>query len=318
VDKQLGLKVEEGKAPAPVISVDSANETPTPNAPNISTLVPPPPTEFEVASIRPSPPDSEPRPGGLRPGGRYEQPNVPLFQLINLAYGISPAAVRDGRVTGLPKWLTPESPQFDLVAKVSRVTGGTQFNQQVDNDDLALMLRNLLADRFKMKVHSENHPLEAYTLSADKPKLKPADPKSRSKCVAERLVFGNPGDGPPPQKISCTNLTLTQFAQQMQNFAPIYIGYPVENATGIQGSYDFTLTFSPIPPGQGGGGGRGGKKGGPGAAPPPQTPDGASEPSGNVSLTEAVQKQLGLKLELRKRPEPVLVIDHIEEKPTEN
>jgi len=44
----------------------------------------------------------------------------------------------------------------------------------------------------------------------------------------------------------------------------------------------------------------------------------ASDPSGAVSLTDALNKQLGLKLEAQKRPMPVLVIDHIEEKPTEN
>jgi uncharacterized protein (TIGR03435 family) len=62
-----------------------------------------------------------------------------------------------------------------------------------------------------------------------------------------------------------------------------------------------------------GGGGRG--------APPPQ-PSGdanaAPDPSGALSLFDAVYKQLGLKLEKQKRPVPVLVIDHIEEKPTDN
>jgi uncharacterized protein (TIGR03435 family) len=44
----------------------------------------------------------------------------------------------------------------------------------------------------------------------------------------------------------------------------------------------------------------------------------ASDPSGSISFVNAIEKQLGLKLEVHKRPEPVLVIDHIEEKPTEN
>jgi uncharacterized protein (TIGR03435 family) len=44
----------------------------------------------------------------------------------------------------------------------------------------------------------------------------------------------------------------------------------------------------------------------------------ASDPVGGISLLDAVEKQLGLKLELHKRPLPVLVIDHIEEMPTEN
>ena len=44
----------------------------------------------------------------------------------------------------------------------------------------------------------------------------------------------------------------------------------------------------------------------------------ASDPNGAVSLFDAVSKELGLKLEKERRPAPVLVIDHIEEKPTEN
>jgi len=66
----------------------------------------------------------------------------------------------------------------------------------------------------------------------------------------------------------------------------------------------------------GGGGGRGGD-GGPvavgGAA-----ASGASEPNGAVSLFDALTKQLGLKLEMQKRPMPVLVVDHIDEKPADN
>jgi uncharacterized protein (TIGR03435 family) len=44
----------------------------------------------------------------------------------------------------------------------------------------------------------------------------------------------------------------------------------------------------------------------------------ASDPSGSLTLFEAIEKQLGLKLEMQKRPEPVVIIDHLEEKPTEN
>jgi uncharacterized protein (TIGR03435 family) len=42
------------------------------------------------------------------------------------------------------------------------------------------------------------------------------------------------------------------------------------------------------------------------------------DPNGAISLFDAVNKQLGLKLEMQKRPVPVLVIDHVEEKPTDN
>jgi uncharacterized protein (TIGR03435 family) len=85
----------------------------------------------------------------------------------------------------------------------------------------------------------------------------------------------------------------------------------VVDATGLEGGWDFTLSFSGA--GQLQGGGKGGD-GPPGAASDP----GASDPSGGLSLMDAVQKQLGLKLETQKRPTPVVVIDHVEQKPTDN
>ncbi len=91
-----------------------------------------------------------------------------------------------------------------------------------------------------------------------------------------------------------------------------YIFNPVIDATGIKGSYDFTLSFSSadkILPDTGGGGGS--------SDPNSANPNGA-DPNGALSVFDAVSRQLGLKLEKSKRPYPVLVIDHIEENPTAN
>jgi uncharacterized protein (TIGR03435 family) len=65
----------------------------------------------------------------------------------------------------------------------------------------------------------------------------------------------------------------------------------------------------------GGGGGRGGEGGPP---PPGDAAAAASDPSGAITLFEAIEKQLGLKLEAQKRPVKVLVIDHAEQKPIDN
>src|SRR5205085_1052228 len=55
LDKQLGLKLEPQKLPLPVLLVDSVNQTPTPNAPDVASKIPPPPpAEFEVATIKPT------------------------------------------------------------------------------------------------------------------------------------------------------------------------------------------------------------------------------------------------------------------------
>jgi uncharacterized protein (TIGR03435 family) len=106
-------------------------------------------------------------------------------------------------------------------------------------------------------------------------------------------------------------MTMAQLAEDLQRMAPGYIHTPVVDATGIDGAFDFTITFTPIGALNGGGRGRG-------DAPPPGAAPAALDPTGGLSLFDAVNKQLGLKLEARKRPMPVLVIDHVEEKPIDN
>jgi uncharacterized protein (TIGR03435 family) len=90
-----------------------------------------------------------------------------------------------------------------------------------------------------------------------------------------------------------------------------YVSTPVLDATGLKDAYDFTLSFSPV-------GQVAGRGGVPGQGQPGAGEAGASDPNGALSLPEAISKQLGLKMEMQKRSMPVLVIDHIEEKPTDN
>jgi uncharacterized protein (TIGR03435 family) len=105
---------------------------------------------------------------------------------------------------------------------------------------------------------------------------------------------------------------MAQFADQLQRMAPGYIQTPVLDATGLDGSYNFTLAFAPAGAARGGGG-RGGKRG------PAMADSGEpSDPSGVMSLPEAIDKQLGLKLEQQKRQVKVWVIDRVERTPTEN
>jgi len=87
-----------------------------------------------------------------------------------------------------------------------------------------------------------------------------------------------------------------------------YLQTPVLNMTGLEGSYDFSFNFSTIGVFRNATQRRQQGNGSPDAA----------DPSGAISLFEALSKQLGLKLEAQKRPLPVLVIDHVDEKPTEN
>jgi uncharacterized protein (TIGR03435 family) len=314
LDKQLGLKLEAGKVPMPVLVVDGANEKPTANSPEVTTALPPPAqVEFEVASVRPSKPGTDEDVGEFLPGGRYEAHAVPLFFMLTQAWDYRVP----GDITGLPKWLTRDSPRFDIVAKAPAAAIAVGEGHEVY--DLQSMMRALLVDRFKMKAHYEDRPMDAYTLVADKPKLKRADlsnrTANRTACKTARAPR-NPDAGPPPMIATCQNITMAQFAEQLQTIAPVYLYYPVLDASGIEGSWDLSLSFSPAPPNLAGGGGNGGGKGGGKGGGP--AAGASSDPSGAVSLFDALEKQLGLKLEKHQRPEPVLVIDHIEEKPTDN
>ena len=117
--------------------------------------------------------------------------------------------------------------------------------------------------------------------------------------------------------VNCQNMTMDQFAEKLQGIAPGYIHSPVLNATGLEGGYDFTLSFSPAGMGNALAAGRGGRGGGD-AGPAAGGVSDASDPTGAVTLFEALEKQTGLKLELQKRPIKVLVIDHVEQKPVDN
>ena len=307
VDKQLGLKLEEQKLPLPVIVVDSANEKPTDNPAGVTTALPtPPPAEFEVADIKPSPPGANPGGQGLLPGGRIDLRGYPLKILIQIAWDINNP---DETLVGAPKFV--DSARFDIIAKASSVTSGPASAQQIDIDALRVMFQALLIDRFKMKVHYEERPVNGYVISALKPKLQKADPANRTGCHE-----GPGADGKDPRianpilsrLLTCQNMTIAQLADQLPALANGYVHTPVLDTTGLTDPYDFTLSFSAIGVLQFGNSGQ----------QPAGTEGNASDPSGGISLPDAMNKQLGLKMELKKRPMQVLVIDHVEEKPTEN
>jgi uncharacterized protein (TIGR03435 family) len=316
VDKQLGLKLEAQKLPVPVFVVDSVNERPTENPPGVTAaLPPPPPAEFEVAEIKPSKPGATNTRGRLE-HGRVDAENFPLKQLILIAWDLNAEEL----LAGAPKFL--DSARYDIVAKAPPPEPGTE----TDFDDLRQMVRALLVERFNIKAHMEERPVEGYVLSADKPKLQKADSSNRTGCKE------GPGpDGKDPRiehpilsrLMTCQNMTMAQFADQLPNLANGYAHVNVLDSTGLTDAYDFTLSFSAV------GLLRNGMPGQPGGQPaqqqtqPPANASGpesvaASDPSGALSLPDAVRKQLGLKLELKKRPMQVLVIEHIDEKPTEN
>jgi uncharacterized protein (TIGR03435 family) len=329
VDKQLGLKLQMLQIPVPVLAIDSVNEKPSDNAPGVAAKPPASPLEFEVAAIDPFDNSSFHDLSGVereralfmamtgvpqyQPGGRVHLPRDTLRMLIAMAWHIAVPETIVG-----PKSLN--SNYFAITAKASvpdLVPGHEPVGGPITHDAIGVMLQNLLKDRFKLAVHFENRTVPGYALVAAKPKLRPADPSNRAGCV------NGPGpDGKDPRManpavgrlVTCLNMTVAQFAAQLRSRAIDYLEqYPdVVDATGIEGAYDFSLAFSFA---------NALTSARPGA---PQAPSGtaaetgASEPTGAITLAEALEKQLGLKLESRKVAAQVLVVDHVEEQPTEN
>ena len=308
VEKELGLKLELKTAPRPVFEVASVDETPTPNAANISEALPePPPAPFEVAVIKPSAPGENGY--GRINGDQIETRAIPLMFLITFGWDLNPNNKES--IVNAPKWL--DTTKFDILAKAGSNVRVDKFSSGnlINYEDLRSMLRAMITERFQMKWHMEDRPVTAYTLIAAKPRLKPTlDPTERTRCKE------GPGpDGKDPRitspvlnrLLTCQNMTIAQIGDELQHVAPGYIYNPVTDGTGLKGSYDFTLSFSSadkILPNAGGAANN--------------SDSTSSDPNGALSLFDAVNKQLGLKLDKTKRPYPVLVIDHIEETPTAN
>ncbi len=313
IDKQLGLKLESTKVPMPVMVVDSVNRKTSPNPSDVEKSLPAPATEFEVAEIKPAQPQQA-RGGVMINGGgvvfgggtsikngRVTLSNLTLKDLIIMAWNID----FDEQLVDAPKWM--EADHYDVVAKVPH--DGLLSEDDFDFDPIAPMLQKLLIDRFKLAVHTDVRPVTGYTLAAAKPKMQAADPASQTQCKE------GPGpDGKDPRianpalsrLLTCQNVSMQQFAELLPGLAGGYFrGAAAVNSTGLEGGYDFTLSFSAA------GIVNGGRRGGDAGAT-------ASDPTGGLSLFDALTKQLGLKLEQQKLPRSVVVIDHAEQKPTDN
>jgi uncharacterized protein (TIGR03435 family) len=309
-DKQLGLKLEQQQAPIPVIVVDSVNRKPTDNPPGVveALRTKPVPTEFEVILIKPAAPDFTGLRLAIQPGGRLVIEGMSMDNLLMRTLGSSFGIPYRQWLSGVPNWA--QSERFNITATIPAGVTAPSF---ADNT-MQPMLRSLLEQRFGLKTHTEEREVTAYALVAVKPKMKKADPASRAHCLNVTAPQGAP---PGTAVLNCQNITMKQFADKyVRNFGTafgsVFAWPPVLDATGLEGGWDFTLTYVQ-PPVAANAGGRGGDNG-PGQSDAPA----ASDPGGGMTVTEAVEKQLGLRLEMRKRSMPVTVIDHLDQKPSEN
>lgn len=151
-----------------------------------------------------------------------------------------------------------------------------------DSHQIRLMLRRLLADRFQLKLHRETRMIAGYVLDVDKggPKLPPArtDVPPDDQVVQPIRGGGIQSRGSPIKSLA--------IVLGMQ------LGKPVVDETKIEGNYDFRLRFAD------------------------SNPTSVSTPSEFASIFEAIH-EIGLKLEAKKIPLEVLVIDSVE-RPSEN
>ena len=258
---------------------------------------------FEVATIKQN--KSGERGGGIRrlPGGRVTVTNTPVRVLIAFAYQLG-----QYQLVGGPAWLGDD--RFDITAKID---GNPEWEGPGSGkpDPIQVSMRKLLAERFKLKFHTESRDLDAYALVMVKPgvpgpALKPSP--TDCKALAEQLRQGKlppaasqPVDGIMPcsimgriGQISFDGFAMSQAAGMMVGQA----GRPVVDRTGLTGNWQFLMTFAQERP-----------VGAP--APPPGEQLPAPDPNAPSFFT-ALQEQLGLKLESTKAPFDVTVIDSAE------
>jgi uncharacterized protein (TIGR03435 family) len=269
---------------------------------------------FEVASIKPSPPLTGPMRSGMRLGcgggpgtsdpGMWTCSFTSLAELIIRAYNVE-------RYQFTPAdWM--RTTMFDIIAKVPAGTTKEQFQ---------LMQQNLLAERFKLTVHHEQKEMVTYELTVGKNGLKMKESAADAAAQADdpgtvpHLTMGKDGFPAFPAgrggmiglnghfRWTGVNVTIADITKTLSG----QLGRPVIDATGLKGKYDIDMTWI-----QESMGGRGG-----GAASGNEAPV-VAEVDAGPTITRAIQEQLGLRVDSKKGPGDILVVDHAEKVPIEN
>jgi uncharacterized protein (TIGR03435 family) len=262
---------------------------------------------FDVASVKTNTSGAGMIMIGPPTGGRFRATNATLKILVGLAYKMQNFAISGG-----PGWI--DSEHYDIEAKAT--------DPNLTIDQMRPMLQALLEERFQLKIHTEKKDVPVYALLSGKNGVKLPAAKEGGCVVFDaknpppppapgRGGAGAPVNlGPPPCgglmigpfQMQGGNISMTQFVGGLSNL----LGRPVLDKTGLTGTFDLHLEYSP----EGLAMGRGGM-------PMPPPPPGAAPDTSSPTIFTAVQEQLGLRLESQKAPDDTLVIDHAE-KATEN
>jgi uncharacterized protein (TIGR03435 family) len=237
--------------------------------------------QFEVASLKPG----QPIPGdkiytnlGSLSHGTLTLTNTSLADCLRYAFGLT----SNDQLSG-PDWVKSKVVRFDIVAKAPADT---------PLDQIRLMLQTLLTERFKLALHREQKELSYVALIIGKkgPKLQEAIPDSDAS--GNKVLIG---------RIVSNHISMNTLATLLSRFT----GQTVLDMTGLTASYDLKLEWTP--------------ENTPKPAAPAAGADTEASTDGEApSLFGAVEQQLGLKLEVRKGPVEVIVIDHTERVPAQN
>lgn len=310
VNKQLGLQLELKDVPAPSLAIVEVHRAPTANPASLANSLALAAARFEVASIKPSKPGDRQMTGVLYRGGSQMEAGGTVRQLIAMSLQVEPGIAGD-MLVGLPK--SADTEHWVITAKLPTTGEGAPYiirgRPTPPPISVALeMLRGLLVDQFELKTHTEDRETTVYALmvAGSKPKMTQAGDSERSSCKFDPNApkpFPNVG-----MVDRCTNRSMDDFVLDLDR-ANGYIDHPVVNATGLPGGWDFLLGWTPTA-----------------QLHTPRVPD-PNQPAGapaaeataplDISVFEALQKELGLKLVKEKRSIPVIVVDHVDEKPLE-
>jgi uncharacterized protein (TIGR03435 family) len=224
---------------------------------------------FEVADIKPSDPSV------MKPGKGRMLPGgrieVPGYTLRELI--LFSWGVTDDMISGGDKWVNED--RFNIVAKAPN---------GAPDDALRSMMQTLLTERFALRMHREEKPMSAYALSLVKngAPLQVSSAGGASQCHWSEMEGGI-------RRRECQNITMAEFAKELPATGGIGISLPVSDQTGLTARYDFSFETGTI------------RRSGGDAPPDPLDTDGPN-------IFAALQK-IGLHLESRKMPMPVIVID---------
>lgn len=237
-------------------------------------------------------------------GGLFSTSKWPLYVYIGFAYKLTPYA-NSRVIEQLPKWAQVE--HFDIQARAQGAP---------TKDEMRLMVQSLLADRFKLAVHTEAQEISVFDLVPEKPgKLGPnLQPHSADHPCAATNDPSTSTSGASAVSFLCGTMsgrfrsgriheegrafTIEQLADYMKEMTGSGLDRPVVDHTGLAGTFDFTLDWTP------------------------QAPifvNGVTTPLDETGpgFLVALKQQLGLKLNAAKGPVDILIIDHLEE-PTPN